>query len=357
MGNLLKSAAAAVTGLALAMSAGAATALPADAAVGCNADFTTYHTVQQGSRGAQAKAVECLLAKSGYKTTVNGQISAAEANQIRKFRKAVGLDGLRVIGRRGWSALISQGSTPTLKAGADGAHVLRAQLALRSGGYRATPTTGTLDRATVKILKRAQQDHHLYPTGTVNAKTWKALQSGRLVTQLKAHKATAKTDSVETAATVQTATLDTATFDTATFNTGTFDTGTFDSGTVTNVAATKSSSASRGAKALAYAKKQLGDRYRYGATGPNAWDCSGLTMKSWKAAGKGLPHSAKSQYRKGKKVSKSKLQKGDLVFFYSGPSHVSIYAGGGKVIHASRPGKPVEYIKMKYMPYKGARRP
>jgi cell wall-associated NlpC family hydrolase len=56
-------------------------------------------------------------------------------------------------------------------------------------------------------------------------------------------------------------------------------------------------------------------------------------------------------------VAKSKLRKGDLVFFYSGKSHVGIYAGKGRVIHASRPGKPVGYIKMKYMPYAGARRP
>ena len=56
-------------------------------------------------------------------------------------------------------------------------------------------------------------------------------------------------------------------------------------------------------------------------------------------------------------MSKSNLRKGDLVFFYSGISHVGIYAGKGKIIHASRPGRPVAYIKMKYMPYKGARRP
>ena len=56
-------------------------------------------------------------------------------------------------------------------------------------------------------------------------------------------------------------------------------------------------------------------------------------------------------------MAKSKLRKGDLVFFYSGKSHVGIYAGKGKVIHASRPGKPVAYIKMRYMPYAGARRP
>jgi cell wall-associated NlpC family hydrolase len=318
MGKLLKSAAVAVTGLALAASAGAATALPADAAAGCNANFTTYNTVQKGYKGTQAKSVECLLVKAGYKATVNGNISAADADQIAKFRKSVGLDSVKAVGRRGWGALISHGTTPNLTAGAKGANVLRVQLALRGGGYKATPATSTLDGATVKVLKQAQKDNKLSQTGTVNAKTWKALQSGRLVVPLKAtvKKPTVKKPTVK-----------------------------------------KASSTSKGEKALAFAKKQLGEKYRYGAAGPNAWDCSGLTMKAWKAAGKSLPHNAKAQYKKGKKVSKSSLKKGDLVFFYSGPSHVGIYAGGGKIIHASRPGKPVAYIKIKYMPYKGARRP
>lgn len=114
---------------------------------------------------------------------------------------------------------------------------------------------------------------------------------------------------------------------------------------------------SKGTKALAFAKRQLGDRYRYGGTGPNAWDCSGLTRGAWKAAGKKIPRTSQAQSRAGKKVSRKNLKKGDLVFFYSGKSHVGIYAGNGKVIHASRPGKPVSYIKMKYMPFAGARRP
>jgi len=119
----------------------------------------------------------------------------------------------------------------------------------------------------------------------------------------------------------------------------------------------KKKKSSKGAKALAFAKRQLGDRYRYGGTGPSAWDCSGLTRGAWKHAGKKIPRTSQGQARAGKKVTKSKLRKGDLVFFYSGKSHVGIYAGKGKVIHASRPGKPVGYIKMKYMPYAGARRP
>lgn len=121
-------------------------------------------------------------------------------------------------------------------------------------------------------------------------------------------------------------------------------------------AASSGSRNSKGKKALAFAKRQLGDRYRYGASGPNSWDCSGLTQGAWRKAGVKLPHSSRAQFRRGKKVSRSNLRKGDLVFFYSRPSHVGIYAGNGKIIHASRPGKPVGYAKISSMPYKGARR-
>jgi cell wall-associated NlpC family hydrolase len=114
----------------------------------------------------------------------------------------------------------------------------------------------------------------------------------------------------------------------------------------------------KGLRALAFAKRQLGEPYRYAAVGPSSWDCSGLTLKAWAAAGvRGLPHSAHLQYNKGKRVSRSNLRKGDLVFFFSPISHVGIYAGNGKVIHASRPGKPVAYIKISYMRYAGAVRP
>ena len=113
----------------------------------------------------------------------------------------------------------------------------------------------------------------------------------------------------------------------------------------------------KGVRALAFAKAQLGEPYVRNAAGPSSWDCSGLTMKAWGSVGVGLPHSAGQQYNRGRPVAKSDLQLGDLVFFYSGISHVGIYAGNGRVIHAPHPGKSVEYIKMSYMPYEGARRP
>lgn len=117
------------------------------------------------------------------------------------------------------------------------------------------------------------------------------------------------------------------------------------------------SGSSKGAKALAYAKAQLGEPYVRNAAGPNSWDCSGLTMMAWGSVGVSLPHSSRQQFGRGRSVAKSDLQSGDLVFFYSDISHVGLYAGNGQVIHAPRPGKSVEYIKMSYMPYAGARRP
>jgi peptidoglycan DL-endopeptidase CwlO len=113
----------------------------------------------------------------------------------------------------------------------------------------------------------------------------------------------------------------------------------------------------KGAQALAYAKAQLGEPYARSGAGPGSWDCSGLTMMAWGSVGVSLPHSSRQQFNRGQPVAKSDLQLGDLVFFYSDIHHVGLYAGNGQVIHAPRPGKSVEYIKMSYMPYAGARRP
>ena len=80
-------------------------------------------------------------------------------------------------------------------------------------------------------------------------------------------------------------------------------------------------------------------------------------MKAWAKAGVKLPHHAGNQRRVGKRVSRSNLRLGDLVYFYHPIHHVGIYAGNGKVIHAPNPRKRVQYIPIKYMPYAGASRP
>ncbi|NDU72239.1 hypothetical protein GWI34_06320 [Actinomadura sp. DSM 109109] len=95
--------------------------------------------------------------------------------------------------------------------------------------------------------------------------------------------------------------------------------------------------------ALDFAYAQLGKPYSYGAEGPSSYDCSGLTMKSWAAAGVGITRTTNSQYAATKRVAKSNLQPGDLVFF-SNLGHVGLYVGGGKMIHAPRTGDVVKIV-------------
>src|SRR5262249_42861790 len=80
--------------------------------------------------------------------------------------------------------------------------------------------------------------------------------------------------------------------------------------------------------AVQFAYAQLGKPYEWGASGPSSYDCSGLTMASWGAAGVSLPHSSASQYYSGPHVSSSDLEPGDLVFFGSPIHHVGLYIGG-----------------------------
>ena len=91
------------------------------------------------------------------------------------------------------------------------------------------------------------------------------------------------------------------------------------------------------------AKKQVGDRYSAGSSGPNAFDCSGLTRYVYKTVtGKDLPHYSGAQYARVKKIKRSQAQPGDLVFFLRGGAHhVGIYIGNGRMVDAAGYGKGV----------------
>ena len=118
------------------------------------------------------------------------------------------------------------------------------------------------------------------------------------------------------------------------------------------------SSSGKGQVAYAFARTQLGKPYRWGAAGPEAYDCSGLTLTSWRKAGVTLPRTTSRQFHVGKRIAKGNLRVGDLVFYYPPtPSHVGIYAGNGRIIHAPRPGKVVQHVPLDYMPLAGAVRP
>lgn len=110
----------------------------------------------------------------------------------------------------------------------------------------------------------------------------------------------------------------------------------------------------RAGAAVQYALAQVGDAYVYGAAGPDAFDCSGLTMMAWAQAGVSLPHSSSAQMGSGTPVSQSQLAPGDLVFYYSPVSHVGIYIGNGQIVHAANPSTGVRVAPVFSMPYSGA---
>ena len=114
----------------------------------------------------------------------------------------------------------------------------------------------------------------------------------------------------------------------------------------------------RGGVAIKYALAQIGDKYVFGADGLTYWDCSGLTMRAFQAAGVSLPHSARAQYNYGKSIARKDLQPGDLVFFGKPISHVAIYLGPDRMLHAPRSGSRVKIANMDMgrKPYIGARR-
>jgi cell wall-associated NlpC family hydrolase len=131
--------------------------------------------------------------------------------------------------------------------------------------------------------------------------------------------------------------------------------GTASSGTAASGAA---------AKAIAFARAQLGDPYQFGATGPDAWDCSGLTQASWRAAGVALPRTAAEQWYAGSHpASMTDLAPGDLVFFaynLSDPAsihHVGLYIGDGLMIEAPHTGEVVRIASVNRSDYFGATRP
>ncbi|MEN3359565.1 MAG: peptidoglycan DL-endopeptidase CwlO [Mycobacteriales bacterium] len=113
----------------------------------------------------------------------------------------------------------------------------------------------------------------------------------------------------------------------------------------------------RAAVAVATARAQVGKPYVWATAGPSTYDCSGLTMYSWAAAGIVLPHSSSMQINVGSRVSRSQLQPGDLVYFYSPIHHVGIYIGNGMMIHAPTENDVVKYASIDNMPFSGASRP
>ncbi|RJL32663.1 NlpC/P60 family protein [Bailinhaonella thermotolerans] len=111
----------------------------------------------------------------------------------------------------------------------------------------------------------------------------------------------------------------------------------------------------KAATAVRAALSQVGKPYRWGQADPRVgFDCSGLTMWAYAQAGISLPHYTGAQYRMGRKVARSQLRPGDLVFFYSDLHHVGLYLGDGTMVHAPSSGRRVEVVTIATRPYAGA---
>lgn len=115
-------------------------------------------------------------------------------------------------------------------------------------------------------------------------------------------------------------------------------------GTNTSTSAAASGPA---ATAIAYARAQLGKPYLWGGTGPAAFDCSGLVMQAYAAAGIAIPRTSQAQWAWGPQVAASQVRPGDLVFFAgsdgtaAAPGHVGLVIGGGQMIEAYATGFPI----------------
>ncbi|GAA3734449.1 C40 family peptidase [Spinactinospora alkalitolerans] len=100
--------------------------------------------------------------------------------------------------------------------------------------------------------------------------------------------------------------------------------------------------------ALDFAYAQIGKPYVWGGTGPDGYDCSGLTQAAWSQAGVSLPRTSQQQFNAGQRISWDQMQPGDLLFFYdsAAPTHVGMYAGNGKMVHASTSSKPIGEVTL-----------
>jgi cell wall-associated NlpC family hydrolase len=126
-----------------------------------------------------------------------------------------------------------------------------------------------------------------------------------------------------------------------------------DSGALKNGGRGGAGATARGEQAVAYATARTGAPYVWGAEGPDAFDCSGLTQQAWAAAGRDIPRTSQEQWRLLEKVKVADMRPGDLIVYFADASHVGMYVGNGTMVHAPRPGRSVTLAGAGTMPILG----
>ncbi|MEW1684065.1 NlpC/P60 family protein [Streptomyces sp. T12] len=112
-----------------------------------------------------------------------------------------------------------------------------------------------------------------------------------------------------------------------------------------------------GERAVRYAVEQLGKPYEWGAEGPAAYDCSGLTSEAWHSAGAPIPRTSQEQWARLERIALVDLRPGDLVVYFPEATHVALYLGDGMVVQAPRPGARIKVSPIAANPVLGAVRP
>lgn len=124
-----------------------------------------------------------------------------------------------------------------------------------------------------------------------------------------------------------------------------------------NAAAPGGGASAAGRRAVEFALAQRGKPYLWGGTGPDAFDCSGLTSQAWRAAGVSIPRTSQQQWAGLRHVELRDLRPGDLVIYHGDAGHVALYLGGGAVVHAPHTGTVVKLAPVTMLPILGAVRP
>ncbi|REF37223.1 glycoside hydrolase domain-containing protein [Thermasporomyces composti] len=145
-----------------------------------NLDFTSYPTLSSGSSGAAVRAAQCLLDGLGFDPgPIDGLFGPATQAAVTSFQRSRGLDPDGIVGPRTWTALLSAGSTPTLRLGSTGSAVSRLQRALTAALGRTVTIDGVFGSQTEQAVRDYQASRSLDVDGIVGAQTWGALQAGR----------------------------------------------------------------------------------------------------------------------------------------------------------------------------------